>query len=193
VIVSFDSESIQITTRMLNDGGVVIIPCDTIYGMCGAVMKTNRRISDLKGRDESKRLIVLAPNVDRANYLVKDDLDEQLTACWPAPLTIIAMGKDEETVAIRVPDDAFLLEVMANVGPIYSTSANRSGEPSLGRIADIVEQFSESVDLIVDAGDLINAVPSTIVDTTTRPYRILRDGCYTFPSHFISSGLIGTG
>ena len=66
--------------------------------------------------------------------------------------------------------------------PIYSTSVNHAGEPSMTKIADIIKNFSDSVDLIVDKGDSANCVPSTIVDVTGEKPRLIRKGAVTIPS-----------
>jgi len=58
---------------------------------------------------------------------------------------------------------------------------NRSGQPALWRIADILEQFEGAVDLVVDAGDLLERLPSTIVDASRRPFRVLRRGALELP------------
>ncbi len=83
---------------------------------------------------------------------------------------------------MRLPDSAYLRAVLAGVGqPLYSTSVNRAGLPPMNSIEEIRAEFEGEVDLIVDAGPLDQGSPSTIVDVTRRPYRIVRQGALQIP------------
>jgi len=85
-------------------------------------------------------------------------------------------------VALRVPADPRLRSLLERLDrPLYSTSVNRSGQPALWRVADILGEFEAAVDLVVDAGDLPGRLPSTIVDVSRRPFRILRQGALSIP------------
>ena len=111
----------------------------------------------------------------------------RLLRYWPGALTIVFPRKDGGTVGIRVPDDPFLWQLIRCVGaPLYSTSVNRSGMPSLTRVSRIVAAFGGSVELIVDGGLLPATVPSTVVDATTRPCRILRQGAVSIPPQVLA-------
>ena len=190
MIVPFDDCVVDVVASNLDKAGIVIIPCDTIYGICGRVSDTARKINDVKGRDESKRYIVLVSNIEQADGFLAHSIDRRLSRCWPAPLTVIATSNDGGTVALRIPANSFLQNLLERVGPIYSTSVNRSSAPHMGKIAEIIEEFEGEVDLIVDAGDLVDGIPSTIVDITSSPYRIVRRGAYHFDESLLSSGLI---
>jgi len=86
-------------------------------------------------------------------------------------------GPAVTTVALRVPKDAMLVRLMERLErPLFSTSVNPAGKPALWRIADILASFEGRVDLVVDAGDRPGGVPSTILDVTGRPFRVLRRG-----------------
>ncbi len=90
--------------------------------------------------------------------------------------------KDGGTLALRVPAEAWLRELIAGLGrPLISTSVNRAGKPALWRAADIIAEFESAVDLVLDGGDLPDAEPSTIVDASSRPCRILRQGAFRVP------------
>jgi len=166
--------------RLLAAGGVVIMPCDTIYGIVGPAPASGERIRELKGRGE-KSFLQLIPD---AGWLARFGdlvLPKSLAAYWPGPLTII-FAAGEGSVALRVPDDPVLRSLLEPLDcPLYSTSVNRSGQPALWRIADILEQFEGAVDLVVDAGDLPERLPSTIVDASRRPFRVLRRGALELP------------
>jgi len=88
----------------------------------------------------------------------------------------------EGSVALRVPADPRLRLLLQRLDrPLYSTSVNRSGQPALWRITDILGEFETGVDLVVDAGDLPGRLPSTIVDVSQHPFRVLRQGALSIP------------
>ena len=81
------------------------------------------------------------------------------------------------SIAIRVPDSLFLRRLILALGsPLYSTSVNKAGSPPLGSIEEIATQFGDEVDLIVDGGTQSEGRPSTIVDITSIPFRVVRQG-----------------
>jgi L-threonylcarbamoyladenylate synthase len=167
----------------LERGAVVIMPCDTIYGMVGIAPDSEAALRRIKGRGE-KSFLRLIPSLDWVPRFTDLRLPDALRAYWPGALTIIFPAKDAPaaTVALRVPDDPLLLRLMdALARPLFSSSVNRSGEPALWRIGDILERFAEQVDLIVDAGDREGGIASTILDVTTTPFRVLRAGAVELP------------
>jgi len=161
-------------------GGVAIMPCDTIYGIVGPAPASQSRLRELKGRGEKSFLQLIAGVswLERFGRLV---LPESLAAYWPGPLTLI-FPVAQGSVALRIPADPRLRDLLERLDrPLYSTSVNRSGQPALWRIADILQQFEPAVDLVVDAGDLPGRLPSTIVDVSQRPFRVLRQGAQVIP------------
>ncbi len=172
-----DSKTIQTLAAILEKGGTAVLPCDTIYGLSSLYGLGEQALRDLKGRSETKPFLVLATK-EQALELAKDIPAEILNA-WPAPLTVVLNAKNGGTVAVRVPDDAFLLSLLSRLGkPVYSTSVNISGEPSLLDFKSICERFETSVDVLVKGFDVQGTVPSTLLDATTRPFRVLRQGAF---------------
>ena len=174
---------LSLCCRTLRRGGLAVLPGDTIYGIVGAAPAAEGRIRRIKSRAEDRPLLVLIPD---AGWLwrcgIGGELPERLLRYWPGALSIVFPRAGGGTVGIRVPDDPFLCRLARCVGaPLYSTSVNRSGMPPLARVSQIVAAFGRSVDLIVDAGELPSAVPSTVVDATTRPCRLLRPGAVAIP------------
>ncbi len=167
-------------TELLSAGGVAIMPCDTIYGIVGPAPGSEARLRELKGRGEKSFLQLIAGPQWLARF-GELDVPETLAAFWPGPLTLI-FAAGPGSVALRVPADPQLRSLLERLDrPLYSTSVNRSGQPALWRIDDILEQFETGVDLVVDAGDLPGRLPSTIVDVSRRPFRILRQGALELP------------
>ena len=170
----------------LISGGIVIMPCDTIYGICGVVPVSESRIRELKERDAEKPLIRLISDLPMLAKVGREPEDRRLLSYWPGPLTIVVPGLGDDTVAVRIPADDFVLRVVKRSGPIYSTSVNISGKPHLNRTSEIVEQFEDRVDLIVDGGDFSDRLASTVVDSTASPNRLIRQGACRLPESLFS-------
>ena len=177
LIKKSDPDSVKITADILKEGGVVIIPTDTVYGFSGIVPGTDDRIRAIKGRAETKPMIqLIASPLELAKY-TKDVLPGVLLQKWPGPLTIIVNDIRGGTTAFRCPGDQWLRQVIAACGePIYSTSVNRSGQPVLDSEEAIIKEFSGQVDLIVKDGDKKGAKPSTIVNISDGTIKVLRQG-----------------
>ena len=174
---------------MLRGGGIVIMRSDTVYGVHGVAPATGARLTALKGRPDGKPLLVLLADGSSAEKVTGTRPPPALAALWPGPLTIVLPVADPaptpiaagaRSLGVRVPADPALRAIVAAVGaPLYSTSANRAGEPPLGDPAALRAAFGSSVELIVDDGPVTAAVPSTIVDATVSPARVLRAGAVT--------------
>jgi len=167
--------------EVLQSAGVVIMPCDTIYGFVGVAPQTQAKIRELKGRQE-KSFLRLIPDLQWLPRYTGASLPSKLKPYWPGALTVIFPAKKTGTVALRIPDDPLLLQVMRRLDrALFSTSVNLSGKPPLWQIEDICSAFETRVDLVVAAGDRPQGIPSTIVDITERPYRLLRRGEVDLP------------
>lgn len=160
----------------LKRGNVVIIPTDTIYGFSGLVGKTADSITRIKGRAEDKPFIALIAEPADIYRYTEIKIPDRILNLWPAPLTLIVPLKGQGTQAFRCPADNWLRSVVAAAGDaIYSTSVNRSGMPPLTDIEAICREFEYSVSLVVDGGNL-EGLPSTLVDLSAGPPRVLRQG-----------------
>lgn len=163
--------------EMLRSGLTGVFPCDTIYGLSAKVSETGaERIYEIKRRPRSKSFITLMTlsDLDASGLIVPDDIRER----WPAPLTAILKDGDGNSHAVRVPDDDFVQEILSVSGPVYSTSVNFSGEGSLLTFDDIFPVFDSLVDFIIEDPSISGGMPSTLVDATEKPYRVLRQGAY---------------
>ena len=181
-----DPKLLDALVDVLQSAGVVIMPCDTIYGFVGIAPQTEGKIRELKGRQE-KSFLRLIPDLNWLPRLTSAGLPPQLSSYWPGALTIIFPAKDTGTVALRIPDDPLLLRLMRRLNrALISTSVNVSGKPVLWRIRDIRSAFESRVDLVVAAGDRPEGVPSTIVDITEKPYRVLRRGAIDLPENLFT-------
>ena len=164
-----------LSQTLLNDG-VAILPSDTLYGFSSIRGKGEKRIEAIKGRGSGKHFLKLALK-EQLPMLTKELPDPKFLSYWPGPLTLILKGIENPTEGIRVPDNKFIQEILAMVGqPIISTSVNYSGQSPLISIKDIIAEFEDKVDLIVDAGELAHSLPSTIIDLSDGRARLVRQG-----------------
>ena len=181
IVDKLETSTFETTVKLLSAGGIVILPCDTIYGICGIAPASEREIRDLKGRDRNKPLLILVSDLSMLGTIACVPSDERLLSFWPGPLTLVVRAKSGDTVAVRIPRDDFLLRVIDQTGPIYSTSVNISGNPPVNRIDEIAELFEKRVDLIVAGGDFSGQIASTVVDSTSDPYKLIRQGACRLP------------
>lgn len=176
---------------VLRTGGVVAIPTDTVYGIAASLDHPDaiERLFEIKGREQTKAIPVLvsSPDVSPRLTTVMSVSARRLTEVfWPGALTIVVTASPEvplavlrggTTVGLRMPDNADALAIIAGSGgAIAVTSANRSGETEAQTAAEVVAALGTSIDFVFDGGEPGLAVPSTVVDVTTAPIRVLRRG-----------------
>src|SRR5690606_939760 len=140
-------------------GGVVVLPTDTVYGV--AVLPgrgTTKRLFELKRRPARQSIALLVAGLEQAREVaeVPDELARVLGACWPGPLTVVLrrrpgldfeLGGDETTVGVRCPNHDFVRRVASGAGPIATTSANVSGQPTPPRLPEVLEALGGGVDV----------------------------------------------
>ncbi|HKD93607.1 MAG TPA: L-threonylcarbamoyladenylate synthase [Gaiellaceae bacterium] len=159
----------------LRAGRAVILPTDTVYGLC-ALPEHEDVLYELKGRDRSKPVALLAADVDALVASVPGLDRSTLEKYLPGPYTLV-FGD----VGVRVPDlPASAAEVVRAVGVVASTSANVSGGPDPCRVDQIPGEIRAACGAIVDAGEL-PGVPSTVLDLTSGEPRVLRRGAGPLP------------
>lgn len=159
----------------LRAGGAVILPTDTVYGLC-ALPEHEDVLYELKGRDRSKPVALLAVDVDALLAAVPGLDRSVLERYLPGPYTLVV-----GTTGVRVPNlPEPAAEVVRAVGVVAATSANLSGGSDPRRIDDIPEEIRAACGAIVDVGEL-PGVPSTVVDLTGPEPRVLRRGAGPLP------------
>lgn len=173
-------------------GGVVLYPSDTIYGLgCDPFQKAAlENLLKLKGRDKGKGFLFLSTDLSFIRTVcsnIPQVFNEFSDAFWPGPVTFLLEGRlglseflvgDRGKVAVRWPDQPFLeawLEVLG--GPLISTSANLSGSPPAKSLGELRELFLDRVDLFLEDGEPdFKVEPSSVVDLTTNPPQLVRKG-----------------
>ncbi len=176
VIKKYDPGAVRNIANIIRDGGLAITPCDTIYGIIGSAPDAAQAIREVKGRGEHKPFITLLSSPKKAVEFSVNVIPPEILGLWPGPLTLILRGMRDEKAGFRVPEDDFLTAILYQTGSLYSTSVNYSGEALLWRINDIIDMFESRVELIIDDGDLPGKTPSTVLDITNKPFRMLRTG-----------------
>lgn len=171
-------EEVRKATEVLKDGGIILYPTDTIWGIgCDATNEAAvRRIYELKRREDSKTMLVLLDDAGKlASYVTVPEIAYDLLEAVDRPMTIIypdAKGMAENligadrTIGIRITAEDFSKTLCYRFRkPIVSTSANVSGEPSPRCFAEISETVKKGVDYIVDfrREERTNPAPSGII------------------------------
>ena len=177
MVIKFGNpDLLNILSQTLLNDGVVIIPSDTLYGFSCIQGRGELRIEKIKGRGTGKHFLKLALK-EQLPMLIPDLPDSRFLSYWPGPLTLILKGINNPTEGIRVPDNHFIQNLLTKLGrPIISTSVNYSGQNPMTSIEEIIKEFEDKVDLIVDAGELPKSLPSTIIDISAGTPRLVRQG-----------------
>jgi L-threonylcarbamoyladenylate synthase len=187
-------EVTQQGAQVLAQGGLVIFPTETVYGLAADALSKEavHRVWEVKGRPSDKPLPVQVSDTNGLRLLwreVPDALLALINAFMPGPLTlvywrsvlvpdIVTAGAD--TVGVRIPDHPVALDLLRAFGrPIVAPSANLSGEEPPSCIEEVSAELLNKVDLAIDAGHTGGGVPSTVLDVTVRPARVLRAGALT--------------
>jgi tRNA threonylcarbamoyl adenosine modification protein (Sua5/YciO/YrdC/YwlC family) len=185
------AEAINLAASVLRDGGIVIFPTETVYGIGAAASSCigPQEIVDIKLRPASKPLPWLVETeaaLDTYGVDVPEYAHKLAAAFWPGPLSLVVkasprVGKDfvdaRGTVALRCPDHEVVQELIrASGGPIITTSANTSGKHAPTSFDELEERLVAAADLTLDGGETHHGMASTVVDCTGDEPVIIRDG-----------------
>lgn len=177
-----DEGYIREAAEILKNGGLVIIPTETVYGIAANMLDKNamKRLSKIKNRPEGKPFslhIYKKESVDEFAAQVPVPAYKLMDRFWPGPLTLIFKAKKNSTIGIRLPDDEIAFKVIARSQvPVVCPSANISGKPAPTTFEEAIEDFRNAVDFAIDTGKTRLGVESTVVDITGELPLILRDG-----------------
>lgn len=179
-------------TTHLRAGGAIAYPTETVYGFGGLVSeRALERVAQLKARDENKPFLLLISNPAQCAQLEWNERARKLAqAFWPGPLTLALTATSGEfpprvlsrhgTVAVRETPHAGMRRLLDSLGePVTSTSANlprQAPAASADEVAAALAQLKAADVLLLDGGRLSPAAPSTLVDCSVDPPRVLRVG-----------------
>ena len=190
MIVSAKSPAaIQQALGILNEGGLVAFPTDTVYGL-GALAFDGSAVESIyvaKDRPIEKAIPVLigdTQDLEKVGMDVPDIAYRLADRFWPGPLTVVIPKRPAlpesvsatTTVGVRVPDHGVARALLRAAGPMAVTSANISGQPSPSTAQEVFTQLGGRIALIVDGGSTPGGVPSTVLDCTGNDLKILREG-----------------
>lgn len=190
-------ENVNISSDILKNGGIGIFPTDTVYGIgCDFQNITSlKKIFEIKERNFNKPINILVSNKEMINKLVKDinPIEKILIDnFWPGPFTIIfnktslvpdILTSGLNTVGIRMPKNKICLDLIDEFGsPLATSSANISNENPTSVIDEnLIKNFENKVDFILDSGKIDGGIPSTIVRVENdNKINILREGPISF-------------
>jgi L-threonylcarbamoyladenylate synthase len=178
-------------SEVISNSGVIAFRTDTFYGLGANPFDRAAvaRIRELKGRDDHKPILLLISDPEQVERLISVCSDEFNIAArkfWPGPLTIIGAAVaalPEEitsgtgTVGVRLPADENVRELVRQCGGVLTgTSANPSGREPARSAQEVAEYFPRGLDLIVDGGEVSATEPSTVLDVSSAPPRVVRAG-----------------
>lgn len=189
ILPAESNETISRALAILQAGGLVAFPTDTVYGV-GALAFDGKAIESIyaaKDRPVEKAIpILISDVVDLAKVAldIPQAANKLAFRFWPGPLTILVPKRADlpesvsatATVGVRIPDHEVARALLRAAGPMAVTSANISGAQSPITAEEVHQQLGGRIPLIIDGGRTPGGVPSTLVDCTSPELRILREG-----------------
>ncbi len=184
-------KKIEEPAKILKDGGIVVFPTETVYGIGvnGLSEPAIKKLYKIKQRPINKPISLLVNSIEMIEKVAKDISDieyDLIKKFFPGPLTIVLKKKENvpdiltaglETVGIRMPENDIALKLIEYSGvPIATPSANISGKPSGTNMKEIMKDFNDKVDYFIDGGVSKIGVASTIVQIIDGIPHILRKG-----------------
>ncbi len=183
---------IKKAAKTIKSGGIIAFPTETSYGLGASIFypDTLERIFQIKKRDDDKPLLLLLPDTTHLDILVSHIpkiADEIMRNFWPGPVTLIFPAKigipwqitaKTNKVGVRISSNPWALALVKEVGhPITATSANTAGTESCNSAEEVRENlFDPAPDYILDGGKTTGGNPSTIIDVSVDPLRLVRKG-----------------
>jgi L-threonylcarbamoyladenylate synthase len=184
-----DPSALKRALAVLQSGGLVAFPTDTVYGLSGLAFdrKAVESIYEVKDRPVEKAIPILIGDVEdlgKVGISVSEGALKLAARFWPGPLTLVIPKNPglpeavsaKSTVGVRIPDHNFARSLLRLAGPLAVTSANLSGQPSPSTAQEVLAQLGGRIAIVVDGGTTPGGLPSTVVDCSRRKPKILRNG-----------------
>jgi len=185
-----ESETIEIAVKIIKNGGLIVYPTDTIYGLGANALnlKSVVKVFIAKNRPLDQALPLIVSGLEMAEELafITEKANKLISFFWPGALTIILEKKpivpsivtgDKFNIGLRSPNHAVPLMISKVSGlPLTATSANKHGGADPIEVNDILNQLGEHVDMILDGGKTEIGTSSTVIDLTRSPPLIIRKG-----------------
>ena len=184
-------EKLKYPADIIRNGGIVVFPTETVYGIGTNGLDTNavEKLFEIKERPLDKPISLLVSDFEMIEKVAKNITEVEykiMKKFFPGPLTIILNKRDivpdivtsgGDTVGIRMPKEEITRKLIEYAGvPIAAPSANISGKPSGIELTEIIKEFEEKVDYFIDGGKSKIGISSTIVKVIDEIPYILREG-----------------
>jgi L-threonylcarbamoyladenylate synthase len=186
------NKQIDEAVKVLNQGGIIIFPTDTAFGIGCRVDNENavKKLFEIRKRPTTQATPILVNSLEMAREYVtdiaKDVIENLINPFWPGALTIVLKAKLDkvpslvrggtETVGVRMPNHEIVEDIINKVGvPILGPSANFNGEATPFEFKDLDSRLIPLVDYVV-RGECSIKKASTVIDCTKNPWEILRQG-----------------
>lgn len=183
---------IEKAIQILNQGGIIIFPTDTAFGIGCRVDKEEsiQRLFKIRKRPENQAMSILVDTVTMAKKyaegIPQDVIDKLIEPYWPGALTIVLPSRLENvpelvrgggrTIGVRIPDNSITRKLIRGVGVgILGPSANFHGKKTPYRFEELDSELIKIVDYVVPGECLIGNI-STVIDCTIKPWKVLRQG-----------------
>ncbi len=189
IISTTDPQVITRCLETLNNGGLLVFPTDTVYGLAARMTDPGAidRLFAAKGRDFNKAIAVLVGSLEQIGQVAAVFTPSAVRLAqhyFPGALTLVVPRRPDlphnlspyPTVGVRMPDHPFALHLLRTLGPLATTSANVSGGANAVTVHEAAMQLGEQVSLYLDGGPCPGGVPSTVVDCASDQVRVLREG-----------------
>ena len=177
---------------ILKQGGIGVLPTDTLYGIVGSALnqQTVERIYKLRRRSLNKPMIILISflaDIERFKIYPNEKISNFLKNIWPNSVSVILHCANEDfkylhrgtnTLAFRIPDNNQLLNLLKQTGPLVAPSANFEGEKPASTIKEAKNYFGDNVDFYIDAG-ILDSPPSTLIKIDGEKITVLRQGSFS--------------
>lgn len=185
---------LELAAHLLRERQLVAFPTDTVYGLGTLAFDgaTVLRLYAAKDRPPDKAIPILIADradLERVARELPPIAERLLAAFWPGALTVVLPKQPDvplevsatDTVAVRMPDLDLTRRLIRLTGPLAVTSANRSSGPNPRSAREVLDQLAGRIDAVIDGGLTAGNIPSTVVDCTVQPPRIVRDGALLQP------------
>lgn len=187
MILPWNQSNIEIFSKHLLSGQVVVVPTDTLYGTLAIASDRSavEKVYNLKGRQPEKPCIILISNTDQLQTFgieISKWQDEKLNEFWPGPVSVVLECKSKDqaylhrgtnSLAFRLPNDNKLISLIEKTGPLIAPSANPEGLPPALSIGNATNYFAKNISIYADDGTK-DAPPSTLVSLIGNQLSVLR-------------------
>lgn len=193
-----DPKIIKETVKCLDDGGIIVYPTDTLYGLGVDVFnrKAVHKLFNIKQRDMRRPVSIMMHSIQQVKEifgLYPEAIAKDMEKIFPGKMTALIENRLEkkipvfervdkpgryfDKIGLRIPDSPVCTAIsLLFDSPISSTSANLSGQGNVFSVRDVIAHFGPRLDLILDAGEIPRSSGSTILDMSKQPYLVVREG-----------------